>query len=162
MNGQSARRRRFAAPLAVVVLSLGMVIAVVACGEDEEAPPALGTPAPAPADDGTPAPTPTPTPTPEPADEATPTPEPDDDGPEVRSSSIASFALESLTISVGDSVRWTNNDDAPHTATHVDGDWDTGTLNQGESATLEFTEAGTFEYFCAIHPQMTATLTVEE
>lgn len=153
MVGQSARRRRIVAPLGVLVLLLGMAMLVAACGDNgDDAAPA---PTVAPADDGTPAPTPTPEP------EATPTPEPED-GPQVRSSSIASFALESLTISVGDSVRWTNNDDAPHTATHVDGDWDTGTLNQGESATLEFTEPGTFEYFCAIHPQMTATLTVEE
>jgi plastocyanin len=58
-------------------------------------------------------------------------------------------------------VEWTNHDIAPHTATDEEGDWDTGTLSRSQSATLTFKTPGTYSYFCAFHPQMTATLTVE-
>lgn len=71
------------------------------------------------------------------------------------------FAPAALTIKAGDSVEWTNHDIAPHTATDEEGDWDTGTLSRSQSATLTFKTPGTYSYFCAFHPQMTATLTVE-
>lgn len=71
------------------------------------------------------------------------------------------FAPAALTIKAGDSVEWTNHDIAPHTATHEEGSWDTGTLSRGESAAQTFETPGTYSYFCAFHPQMTGTLTVE-
>ncbi len=71
------------------------------------------------------------------------------------------FAPAALIIKAGDSVEWTNHDIAPHTATDEEGDWDTGTLSRSQSATLTFKTPGTYSYFCAFHPQMTATLTVE-
>lgn len=158
MAGKSTREHRVRIPLSLALLSLALVVLVAACGNDDDATePAAATPTPAPADESTP------TPTPQPADEATltPTPEPEDEGPAARSASISDFQLPTMTIEVGAVVRFVNNDSAPHTATEVDGAWDSGTLNQGESWEYEFTEAGTFEYFCAIHPQMTGTITVE-
>jgi len=78
---------------------------------------------------------------------------------------IASFAFNpnSVTINVGDSVQWTNTDAANHTATSDPGApvaFNTGTLSQNQSATILFNTAGTYQYHCAIHPSMMATLIV--
>jgi len=65
------------------------------------------------------------------------------------------------TASVGDTVTVTNQDSVGHTWTAVDGDFDSGTIPEGETFELTFEEAGEFEYFCSIHPQMEGTITVE-
>lgn len=64
-----------------------------------------------------------------------------------------------LTVDAGAKVTWTNFDSAPHTAT-AKGSWDTGILNEDDSATVTFGTPGQYEYFCTIHPSMKATLTV--
>ena len=71
---------------------------------------------------------------------------------------ISNFAFQpaSLTISAGDSVTFVNED----SATDTGGAWDTGRLARGQSRTFTFNAAGSFNYFCAIHPSMTATLTI--
>jgi plastocyanin len=76
---------------------------------------------------------------------------------------IAGFAFDpaTVTIQVGDSVTWTNDDSAPHTATAEDGSFDTGQLATGDSETVTFDTAGTFDYICSIHPQMTGSVVVE-
>src|SRR5688572_6919406 len=76
---------------------------------------------------------------------------------------IAGFAFDpaTVTIQVGDSVTWTNEDSAPHTATAGDGSFDTGQLAQGDSEAVTFDTAGTFAYVCSIHPQMTGSVVVE-
>ena len=73
----------------------------------------------------------------------------------------SAFSPPSLTVTVGDTVTWTNSDDIPHTATADGGSFDTGTLDQGASNTVTFDTAGTFPYHCTIHPQMTGAITVE-
>ncbi|MFL5759739.1 MAG: cupredoxin family copper-binding protein [Thermomicrobiales bacterium] len=77
---------------------------------------------------------------------------------------IAGFAFSpsSLTIEAGTTVTWTNQDSATHTATADDGSFDTGNIAQGQSASVTFDTPGTFTYHCAIHPNMTATITVTE
>lgn len=70
------------------------------------------------------------------------------------------FTEANLEISVGESVEFTNEDGAPHTATADDGSFDTGRLGKGDSATIVFETAGTFEYFCKFHPGMRGTITV--
>jgi len=77
---------------------------------------------------------------------------------------IVGFQFEPATVEVevGDSVTWTNGDEAPHTATADDGSFDTGTLEQGASGSVTFDTAGSFSYFCAIHPDMMGTVTVAE
>ena len=67
---------------------------------------------------------------------------------------------QDLTVRAGTQVTWVNSDTVPHTATDEAEGWDTGTLNEGQSATLTFDTPGTYEYFCTIHPSMKATLTV--
>jgi plastocyanin len=83
-------------------------------------------------------------------------------GSKAESVSIRDFAFApgNLQVPVGATVTWTNNDDAPHTATAKDGSWDTGTLNKGEKKTITFDKAGEFEYYCKVHPNMIARLTV--
>jgi plastocyanin len=75
--------------------------------------------------------------------------------------SIAGFAFGpgSVTVEVGDTVTWTNDDTAPHTAT-ASGDFDTGTIAVGDSASVTFDTAGTYAYVCSIHPAMQGTVVV--
>ena len=71
------------------------------------------------------------------------------------------FRPQTLNVTVGTTVTWTNQDQQPHTATsRTEGRFDTGTLQQGQSGSATFNEAGTFEYFCRIHPNMTGTVVV--
>lgn len=70
------------------------------------------------------------------------------------------FSPANITITPGDKVTFTNSDGAPHTATADNGSFDTGRLNRGQSASLTFSTAGTYTYFCAIHPNMKGTITV--
>ena len=71
------------------------------------------------------------------------------------------FSESTITISVGDTVTWTNLDSAPHTATEDNGVFNSGTLNNGDTFSFTFTAAGTYTYHCAIHPSMTATIIVQ-
>jgi len=71
------------------------------------------------------------------------------------------FAPGNLQVPAGATVTWTNSDDAPHTATSKDGSWDTGILNKGDSETITFDKAGDYEYYCKVHPNMIARLTVQ-
>jgi plastocyanin len=70
------------------------------------------------------------------------------------------FGPASSSVNVGDTITWTNEDVAPHTATANDGSFDTGSLSQGKSGSHTFTKAGTFPYICSIHPSMKGTVTV--
>jgi plastocyanin len=71
------------------------------------------------------------------------------------------FAPGNLQVPVGATVTWTNYDDVPHTATAKDGSWDTGILNKGDTKTITFDKAGEYEYYCKVHPNMVARLTVK-
>jgi plastocyanin len=77
---------------------------------------------------------------------------------------ITNFTFDpgTVTIQVGDTVTWTNNDAMPHTATSTDdpATFD-GEMQPGESFSFTFEEEGTFAYFCEIHPQMEGTIVVE-
>ncbi|HEV2073015.1 MAG TPA: cupredoxin family copper-binding protein, partial [Thermomicrobiales bacterium] len=77
---------------------------------------------------------------------------------------IKDFAYnpDPVTIKVGESVTWTNQDSAPHTATGQDREvLQSGNLDQGQSYTQAFDTAGTYEYFCYFHPDMKGVVTVE-
>ena len=73
----------------------------------------------------------------------------------------SAFSPPTVTVTVGDTVTWTNGDQISHTATADGGSFDTGTLANGDSNTVTFATAGSFPYHCAIHPAMTGTITVE-
>ena len=69
------------------------------------------------------------------------------------------FSPNTVTVNVGDSVTWTNRDEEAHTATSGSA-WSTGDIAGGQSKSLTFRTAGTYDYICAIHPTMTGTLVV--
>jgi plastocyanin len=68
------------------------------------------------------------------------------------------FSPQTVEIRVGDRVTWTNRDGVEHNATN--GSFDTGLLAEGESASIRFIAAGTYEFFCTPHPSMTGTVIV--
>jgi Copper binding proteins, plastocyanin/azurin family len=70
------------------------------------------------------------------------------------------FSPTSVSIAVGDTVTWNNTGQAPHNATADDGSFKTPTIENGESASHTFTQAGTFSYICTIHPNMHGTVRV--
>lgn len=84
---------------------------------------------------------------------------------EVWMQSIA-FVPDNLTVSVGTTVTWVNKDAVIHTVTsgtpgNPTGRFDSGNMNNGDTFTFTFNSAGTYEYYCRLHPtQMTATIIV--
>lgn len=72
-----------------------------------------------------------------------------------------SFSPATLTVKVGDTVTWTNQDSMGHSATADDNSFDTGILDQGKSGTITFSKAGTYTYHCAVHPSMHGTIIVQ-
>jgi plastocyanin len=75
---------------------------------------------------------------------------------------ITDFRFEPSTFNVtaGTTVRWANEDSAPHTATARDESFDTGRLNRGESVEVTFEAEGSFEYYCVYHPAMEGRVVV--
>jgi plastocyanin len=72
------------------------------------------------------------------------------------------YQPDPVVVQVGGKVIWQNEDTAPHTATADDGSFDTGTIEKGKIGSETFKEAGTFTYFCEIHPTMHGTVEVVE
>jgi plastocyanin len=72
------------------------------------------------------------------------------------------YQPDPVTVQVGGKVIWQNEDAAPHTATADDGSFDTGTIEQGKLKSETFKEAGSYPYFCEIHPDMRGTVEVVE
>lgn len=72
-----------------------------------------------------------------------------------------SFTPQFDTISVNDSVRWTNNGIVNHTTTSDTRIWSSGLLAPGESYLREFTTPGSFPYACSVHAFMTGAIVVK-
>ena len=72
------------------------------------------------------------------------------------------YQPDPVVVQVGGKVIWQNQDAAPHTATADDESWDTGTIEKGKIGSETFKQAGTFAYFCEIHPDMRGTVEVVE
>ena len=76
------------------------------------------------------------------------------------------FSPASITINVGDTVEWKNTDTAAHTVTAgspadgPSGTFDSSLIMADASYAFTFEEAGTFNYFCMVHPWMTGSVTV--
>jgi amicyanin len=72
------------------------------------------------------------------------------------------FTPAALTVSVGDTVTWTNHDQAPHNVVVTDGPekFTSPLLQAGQSFSYTFGKAGTYSYYCSVHPDMTAKVTV--
>ena len=76
------------------------------------------------------------------------------------------FLPSTVTIDVGGTVTWENPDNVPHTVTSgtssngPDGYFDSNLIMVGQSYSNTFDSAGTYTYFCMIHPWMAGTVTV--
>jgi plastocyanin len=76
------------------------------------------------------------------------------------------FSPYEVTISTGESVTWSNDDSAAHTVTSgspsagVTGVFDSGLFMAGATFEHTFDEAGTFDYFCMVHPWMSGKVIV--
>ena len=71
------------------------------------------------------------------------------------------FAPQSLTIKAGTTVTWTNEDDIPHTVVATAKAFKSKVLDTDDKFSFTFTTAGSYEYFCSLHPHMTGTIVVE-
>ena len=71
------------------------------------------------------------------------------------------FVSGEMDLRPGDVVVWINRDIAPHTATALDGSWDSGLLKTGDSWEMLIGEDISLAYFCKFHPLMTSTLTLK-
>lgn len=74
-----------------------------------------------------------------------------------------SFGPASLTVPVGTTVTWVNHDDIPHTVVSSDDPkvFKSKVLDTDEKFSFTFTKAGTYPYFCSIHPKMTGKVVVQ-
>ncbi|MGH2468480.1 MAG: cupredoxin domain-containing protein [Chloroflexota bacterium] len=77
--------------------------------------------------------------------------------------SISNYAFvpATLHLSVGSKVTWTNKDPSNHTVTAKNGAFDSSDLQRGQSFTFTFSKAGTYAYYCRVHPFMTGTIVVQ-
>jgi amicyanin len=76
---------------------------------------------------------------------------------------IANFTFEPpvLTVKVGTTVTWVNDDDIPHLVSEKDGKFRSSALDTDATFSQTFKDAGTIEYFCVLHPHMTGKIVVE-
>lgn len=73
------------------------------------------------------------------------------------------FMPASVTVKKGATVKWTNKDEVSHTVTSDSGnELSSDNINSGGTYSHTFNTAGTFKYHCALHPNMTGTVTVTE
>jgi plastocyanin len=78
------------------------------------------------------------------------------------------FDPNPVNVKVGDTVKWTNNDNVPHTviegspstAGEVEGGFASDIFAQGMTFEHTFNQTGTFEYYCSLHPGMVGTVNV--
>ncbi|MDO8483715.1 MAG: cupredoxin domain-containing protein [Candidatus Limnocylindrales bacterium] len=70
------------------------------------------------------------------------------------------FGPADIQAKVGQTVTFTNNDSAPHTATLDDGSCTTPNISNGASDGLVLSAAGTYPFHCSVHPTMKGTITV--
>lgn len=148
------------------VLLVAFCIALSACGESSIVPAApVATPAVTPPSQTTPAVTPPvsqPTTTAEP-----PTPTPTTSGKPVSSVTISitgsngqyAFSPQTITVSVGAVVSWTNTTSASHSISALI--FGGGPIPQGGTFSHTYTHAGTFEFWDAYHPSVKGTVIVQ-
>jgi plastocyanin len=72
-----------------------------------------------------------------------------------------SFAPGDLTVKAGTTVSWVNHDDVPHTVKANDGSFKSKALDTDDKFTMTFDKPGVYEYYCSVHPRMTAKIVVK-
>jgi plastocyanin len=71
------------------------------------------------------------------------------------------FTPRELTVAVGTTVKWVNHDDIPHTIANKDKAFRSQALDTDDSYSFTFASAGTFDYFCGLHPHMVGQVIVK-
>jgi plastocyanin len=99
---------------------------------------------------------------------ATPTPTPGGTSPTTVSiplgasaQTTAAYLPDSITVPVGTTVKWTNNDAIGHDVTSQNNLFFSGNMAPGATFSQTFQSAGSFPYYCTIHPGMVGTVTVQ-
>jgi len=98
--------------------------------------------------------------------EATITNAPGSSTPGCEDTADGCFIPSPVTVDIGASVTWENNDTAAHTATGgsategPSGVFDSSLIMAGSSFSHTFEDAGTFDYFCMVHPWMVGSVMV--
>jgi plastocyanin len=83
--------------------------------------------------------------------------------PRIQIVAIKNFAFvpQTITVSPGTTVTWTNADEDPHTVTANDKSFHSSALDTDDKYSFTFTRPGEFGYFCSLHPHMTARVIVK-
>jgi plastocyanin len=71
------------------------------------------------------------------------------------------FSPKDLTVAVGTTVKWVNHDDIPHTVVEKNTAFRSKALDTDDSYSFTFTTAGSFDYFCGLHPHMVGKVMVQ-
>jgi plastocyanin len=70
------------------------------------------------------------------------------------------FGPQTLTVRVGTTVTWVNDDEEPHTVTASDHSYHSPILNTGMRVSHRYDTPGQYAYFCSLHPHMTGRIVV--
>jgi amicyanin len=70
------------------------------------------------------------------------------------------FDPPEITVKSGATVTWTNRDDIPHTVVAKELAFRSKALDTDDTYSFTFTTAGTYEYFCSLHPHMVGKIVV--
>jgi plastocyanin len=71
------------------------------------------------------------------------------------------FGPQSIMVPVNTTVTWVNRDDIPHVIVSTDGVFRSKALDTDDKYSFTFTKAGTYPYFCGIHPKMVGKIVVQ-
>ena len=71
------------------------------------------------------------------------------------------FAPDTITVPVNGTVTWVNKDDIPHVIASNDGVFKSKALDTDQKFSYTFTKAGTYPYYCSIHPKMVGKIVVQ-
>jgi plastocyanin len=84
----------------------------------------------------------------------------DAESPEVKIDNF-SFSPQTITVTAGTTVTWTNRDDIPHTVVGSNQEFKSKALDTDDKFSFTFSKPGTYSYFCSLHPKMTGQVVVQ-
>lgn len=71
------------------------------------------------------------------------------------------FTPPELTVAVGTTVKWVNHDDIPHSVVDSNKAFRSKALDTDDAYSFTFASAGTYSYFCGLHPHMQGKIIVK-
>src|SRR5271155_108743 len=72
-----------------------------------------------------------------------------------------SFTPKEITVATGTTITWVNHDDVPHTVVSPDKKFRSKALDTDDQFSFTFTDAGSYNYFCSVHPMMIGKIIVQ-